>query len=69
MQSKTKWFVKREKRDGLNIPSMKAWDSCHSLIYSKSGNINSYDAEWVGFFTNKEVAETVKLILESNNLT
>lgn len=61
---KTKYFVRRESRDGLCLPEIKAWDSCHSLIYSPDGDINACDAQWVGFFVDKKTAKKVKSILE-----
>ena len=64
---KSKFFVCRERRQGMCLPTMKSWDSCYSLIYSESGNIDAVDAEWVGFFVNEEIAEKVKSILEKND--
>lgn len=50
---------------GLCLPTMEAWNACHSLIYAPDG-LDSVKSEWVGFFINKEVAEKVKALLEAN---
>lgn len=63
--SSAKWFVRRESRRGLSLPSIKSWNACHSLIYAPSGDIDAPDSVWVGFFINRQVAEKVKSVLES----
>jgi len=61
------YFVVAEPRDGtLSLPEIAAWESCHSLVHSPSGVLDAPDAQWVGFFVNRDVAERVKFILETN---
>lgn len=63
---KQQWFVVPEKNDGsLALPEIAAWEAPYSLVHSPSGDVDACDAQWVGFFTNQDVAEKIKSLLEN----
>ena len=59
------FFVVPEDEEGLTLPSNAAWGKCHSLIHSPSGNLDSVDAVFVGFFVDKEMAMKVRDFLSN----
>ena len=69
MTSSSCWIVNPESHDEICLPNIEAWNASHSLIYAPSGDINAVDSEWIGFFINREVAERVKTLLDSNRNT